>query len=441
MSLLSLRLAATGIALVLAGSAFAQTQAPTGQDASQGGGLILPGSMTSTSGVVAPQSGPITAAPATPAPQPMAPQPAAPRPAPAPAPAPAGAPAGAPAPARPSGPANPVGEWQISPQVFTDGTFKACQAQVGFDNNLTLVFLALPVPKEIQEKEKLPSKVYDLVLGIPNANLPPAPEGPTLKVRLDGKQERVMKSAIIQADAIMMGIDPKDDAFLKALATAGQLEVSNPNDTALFSLKSFGKAFKDLNACVDQSVAGTRKLPEPPPMLPPGFAKIMIDAGLSNARPLPVDKMPPPQRHGDYAWVIDQDVVGWLHRIPLADKAPGLDKITQDYLTSLNKACAQGTFSSNVGKPETLAQADVITANASCKLQQGEFYVDLILYRTGDQNLYIVSHEAPAASKAKAESAGAALAKAIRAEASKPPPAAPAGAPAGAPAPAPQGGR
>lgn len=433
MSLLSLRLAATGIALVLAGSALAQTQAPTGQDASQGGGLILPGSMTSTSGVVAPQGG--TTAPAQ-APAAL-PQPSAPRPA-APAPAPAGAPATAPA--RPTGPANPVGEWQITPQVFTDGTFKACQAQAGFDNGLTLVFLALPVPKDIQDKEKLPSKVYDLVLGIPNANLPPAPEGPTLKVRLDGKQERVMKSAIIQADAIMMGIDPKDDAFLKSLATAGQLEVANPNDTALFSLKSFNKGFKDLNACVDQSVAGTRKLPEPPPMIPPGFAKIMIDAGLSNARPLPVDKMPPQQRHGDYAWIIDQDVVGWLHRIPLADKTPGLDKITQDYLTSLNKACSQGTFTSNVGKPETLAQADVITANASCKLPQGEFYVDLVLYKTGDQNLYIVSHEAPAASKDKAASSGAALAKAIRAEAGKPPPAAPAGAPAGAPAPAPQGG-
>lgn len=442
MSPLPHRLAATGIALALAVSApalraFAQS-APAD---SQGGGLILPGSISSTSGVVAPQSAaPQSAAPQSATPQSASPgtaQPAARAPAAAaPAPTPATAAPGAAAPQgaakpKPTTPANPVGDWVVTPQVFSDGTFKACQAQTGFDNGLTLIFLALPVPKEVQEKQKLPPKVYNLVVGIPNANLPPSPEGPTLTLKLDGKMERVMKTAVAQSDAIMMGLDPKDDAFLKALTSASKLELSNPNDTALFSLKTWGKGFKDLNACVDQSVAGTMKLPNPPPMIPPGFAKLMIDAGLSNARPLPVDKMPPQARRGDYAWAIDNDVFGWLQRVPLPPNAPGIDKITQDYLDSLGKACAQGTFTPATGKAESLTQAEVMTANATCTLPQGAFYVDLILYKTKDASLYVVSHESKGESKAKAASTGAALLKVIRAEASKAEAPAPQAAPPG----------
>ncbi|MDZ5646299.1 hypothetical protein [Nitrospirillum sp. BR 11828] len=430
MSRFTARLLAAGTALVLAGTALAQTspqpeQTPGGQaptSGSDGGGLILPGAISSGSSVAAPQQAPQQApGPAMgPAAGPAAGPSAGPRQAPAaqaPVAGPA-APAGAPAASKVG---TVTGNWQVGPQVYTDGSFKLCEAQASFDNGLALVFLALPVPQAEQQAKKLPPKIINLVIGVPGANMPPG-QGPAVKLKLDGKLEQMRGSQIIQPNAIMTGFDPMDANFTKALLTANKLEVSSPNDTATFVLKGGTKAFKDLNACFDQAMAGKLQLPAPPPAIPPAFAQLLIDAGLKDAHPLPVDKMSPQERPGDFAWAVQKDVIGSLRSVGLKPEAGDLEKVMQNYLDSLSKGC-QGTYTPTKGKLEKLLQIDMQTGSASCKTDKGEFYANLILYLTKDRQLFIISHEAPAASKAVADNAGNAIAGVLRKKANEPPPA------------------
>ncbi|MDE1148538.1 MAG: hypothetical protein PW843_18280 [Azospirillaceae bacterium] len=434
MSRFTARLLAAGTALVLAGTAVAQTapqSAPEGQTPSgnaDGGGLILPGTVSSGSSVAAPQQAPVAA--------PQAPI-AGPATAPAMGPA-AGPRATGPAPAPAQGAAGPakvgttVGNWEVHPQVYTDGSFKLCEAQANFDNNLALVFLALPVPASEQQAHKLPPKIINLVIGVPGANMQPG-QGPAIKLKLDGKLEQTRGSEVIQPNAIMTGFDPADANFTKALATANRLEVSTPGDTATFVLKGGTKAFKDLNTCIDQAAAGKLQLPAPPPAIPPAFAKLLMDAGLQDAHPLPVDKMAPKDRPGDFAWTVQKDVVGALRSVGLKPEAGDLEKVSQNYMDSLSKAC-QGTYTPTLGKVEKLLQIDLRTATASCKSDKGDYYANLIMYLTKDRQLFIISHEAPAASKAVADNAGNGIAKVLRVKANEPPPAQPAQGQAPAPA-------
>ncbi|MBB6254735.1 hypothetical protein [Nitrospirillum iridis] len=438
MSRFTARLLAAGTALVLAGTAIAQTTPQSGQPqadqpsgtqppagGSDGGGLILPGAITSGSSVAAPQQAPA----ASPATGPAAGPSAAPRQAPVQGPAASSA-----APAAPSKVGTVTGTWQVAPQVYSDGSFKLCEAQASFDNGLALVFLALPVPAAEQQAKKLPPKIINLVIGVPGANMQPGP-GPAIKLRLDGKLEQARGSQVIQPNAIMTGFDPADANFTKALATANKLEVASPNDTATFVLKGGTKAFKDLNACIDQAVAGKLQLPAPPPAIPPAFAALLIDAGLKDAHPLPVDKMSPQERPGDFAWAIQKDVIGSLRSVGLKPEAGDLEKVTQNYLDSLSKAC-QGTYTPTKGKLEKLLQIDMQTGSANCKTDKGEFYANLILYLTKDRQLFIISHEAPIASKAVADNAGNAIAGVLRKKANEPPPAEGAQQPAQGPRPA-----
>lgn len=431
------RLLAAGTALVLAGSALAQTtpqpdQASGGQAPAGGGdngGLILPGAISSGSSVAAPQQAPMPSGPAAgpavgPAAGPALGPSAGPRQAPAaqapiagPATGPA-APSGAPAASKVG---TVTGNWQVGPQVYTDGSFKLCEAQASFDNGLALVFLALPVPQAEQQAKKLPPKIINLVIGVPGANMPPG-QGPAIKLKLDGKLEQTRGSQVIQPNAIMTGFDPMDANFMKALPAANKLEITSPNDTATFVLKGGTKAFKDLNACFDQAMAGKLQLPAPPPAIPPAFAALLMDAGLKDAHPLPVDKMSPQERPGDFAWAIQKDVIGSLRSVGLKPEAGDLEKIMQNYLDSLSKGC-QGTYTPTKGKLEKLLQIDMQTGSASCKTDKGEFYANLILYLTKDRQLFIISHEAPVASKAVADNAGNAIAGVLRKKANEPPPA------------------
>lgn len=433
------RLLLAGAAISFAGVAAAQS-ANNEQAQPPAGGLILPGTVQTpqqggspaagTIGGGGPAAGTVGAPQAQPQrPAAAAPQGAAPKP-------------GAPVPAQ-GGPAAPPkasktgtlkGEWKVQPQVFTDGSFKMCAVGAEFDNNLHLLFL------------RNPTKHTQMILGIPGAQMPPG-QRTGVKLSVDGKVTRELGAIVSQPNALAIGLG--DDAdLIKAISTGKTLSIEVPGDTASFQLKGTTKAFSDLNSCVDQGVAGTLKLPPPSePVIDPALAKTLVDAGLQSARAIPVDKIPPQQRPGDYAWQIGDKVLGSVRSFPLGEAAGDFAKVSDTYAEQLKKSC-EGTYTPAFAAIETLTAYKLRTGTVSCDSNGNKIHVAVLMQfielpkQQGQEQalriLNVYSHESADADKAQADNAMQAIAKVIREKGKEPlkvpgQPQAPAAAPAAKP--------
>ncbi len=411
------RLLLAGAAISFAGSAAAQS---TNNDQAQppAGGLILPGTVQTPQQGGSPAAGTIGGGPAAGtvgAPQPQRPAAAAPQGA---APQ-AGAPQAQARPATPVKPSKPgtlKGEWKVQPQVFTDGSFKMCAVGAEFDNNLHLLFL------------RNPSKHTQMILGIPGAQMPPG-QRTGVKLSVDSKMTRELGAIVSQPNALAIGLG--DDAdLIKAISSGSVLSIEVPGDTASFQLKGTTKAFSDLNSCVEQGVAGTLKLPPPSePVIDPALAKTLVDAGLQSARAIPVDKIPPQQRPGDYAWQIGDKVLGSVRSFPMGDAAGDFAKVSDTYTEQLKKSC-EGTYTPAFAAIETLTAYKLRTGTVSCDSNGNKIHVAVLMQfielpkqQGQEQALRILnaySHESAEADKAQADNAMQAIAKVIREKGKEP---------------------
>ena len=408
------RLLLAGVAFSIAGTAAAQsTSAPAQQQQPPAGGLILPGTVQSPQQGSSPAAGTIGQQPQA-APQPQQQAPAAARPqqqAPA-----AAAPSAA---AQPSAPAKPgvlKGEWQVEPEVFTDGTFKMCSVGAEFDNRLHLLFL------------RNPAKRTQMVLGIPGAQMPPGQRA-EINVSVDDKIKRTLGAVVSQPNALAIGLG--DDAeLMKAIGSGSVLKIDVPGDTASFQLKGTTKALADLATCVDQGIAGTLKLPPSrEPVIAPPLAKLLVDAGLQNARAIPVDKIPPQQRPGDYAWQIGDKVLGAVRSFPIGEAAGDFTKVSDTYVEQLKKSCT-GTYTPNMTAAESLPAYKLRTGSVSCDAEGQKIHVSLVMQfielpkQQGQEQalrvLNVYSHESTDAEKAQADGATQGLAKALREKGKEP---------------------
>lgn len=424
-------LLAGAAALCVTGGAAAQSNSQ--QQPAAGSGLILPGAVQPQQ----PQGGPAAGTIGGPAagtigqPQQQQPQarPAAQGPAAGTVGAAAqGAPAARPAavaPPKPAKPGVPKGEWQVGPQVFSDGTFKMCGASVEYDNNLHLILLRNPADRT------------QMVLGIPGAQMPTGQRAP-IKMSIDGKINREVAAVVSQPNALAIGLG--DDAeLLKGLTTGSVLTIEVPGDTASFQLKGTTKAMNDLTACVKGGKDGTLKLPAPTePAIAPTLAKLLVDAGLSSARAIPIDKIPPQQRPGDYAWQIGEKVLGAVRSFPMGDAAGDFAKVGDTYMEQLKKSC-EGTYTPAMGAIEKVPAYQLRSGSVSCDSNGNKIHVAIVMQlielpkQAGQEQairvLNVFSHEATDAEKAQADSASAGILKVLK-EKGKEPLTAPQAAPA-----------
>jgi len=408
----TLRILAAGTAIALAGAAHAQssgspaagTVPPSQQTQPQAGGLILPGAVAPAPGVAAPVAQPPAQAPAAARPPaaPQAGQQQTPRQA-----APAAAAAQG-APKAPPKPAAPRADWEIAPQVFSDGSFKLCAAENSFDNGLFLIFMASP------------EKHLNVMIAKQGGGFPPGQRFP-ITLKIDGKLERQRAGMTASPEVIMTGVG-NDQEFIKGIGTGSSLTVEIPGDVTAFQLKGTSKMTADLMACVDKAKAGQIQLPAPPPAIPPQLANILVQAGLRDARAIPVDKLPPDQRPGNFAWQIGEKVLGSVRYFPTTAETGDLAKISKEFVDALGKSCT-GTFTPALKDVETLQQVALRTGSATCAQKEGgTVHLSMVMYRSNaDGTFAVFSHEAMEAEKAKAEEASTGIAKVLRELANKPP--------------------
>lgn len=424
-------LLASAAVLCLSGSAVAQST--TQQQPASASGLILPGTVQTPQQQGGPAAGTIGGPAAGTIGQQPAPQQARPTQGPAagtvgaaaqgvPAPRPAAA-----APPKPAKPGAPKGDWQVAPQVFSDGSFKMCGASVEYDNNLHLILLRNPADR------------VQMVLGIPGAQMPTGQRAP-VKLSIDGKINRELGAVVSQPNALAIGLG--DDAeVLKGLTSGNVLTLEVPGDVAAFQLKGTTKAMNDLTACVKGGKDGTLQLPPPSePAIAPTLAKLLVDAGLSNARAIPVDKIPPQQRPGDYAWQIGDKVLGAVRSFPMGEAAGDFTKVADTYLEQLKKSC-EGTYTPAMGAIEKTPAYQLRSGSVSCDANSNKIHVALVMQlielpkQQGQEQairvLNVFSHEATLAEKAQADAAAAGIAKVLKEKGKEPltPPPAPAAAP------------
>ncbi|QJE73505.1 hypothetical protein HHL28_10740 [Aerophototrophica crusticola] len=296
------------------------------------------------------------------------------------------------------------------PQVFSDGSFKLCAAAAQFDNNLHLLFL------------QNPEKKTNLILGVPGAQMP-AGQQVMVKVSVDGKVTKEKGAVISQPEAIAIPL--ADDPDLVRAITAGNvLSIEVPGDTATFQMKGATKALKDLGACIDQAKAGTLKLPAPAqPPIPPALAKMLVEAGLKDARAIPIDKIPPQQRPGDFAWQLGERVLGSVRSFPLSEEAGDFGAISQKYLDQLKQSC-EGNFTPNFGNVENLTAYGLRTGTAGCDSKEGKIHVAMTMQlipvpkQQGQEKqvrvLNVYTHETVEAEKARADSANQGIYKVLQ---------------------------
>lgn len=417
-----LLLAGTAVLCVAAG---ASAQSTDQQQPASGSGLILPGAVQTPQQSGGPAAGTIGGGPAAgtirqPAPQQQQQRPAAQGPAAGTVGAAPQAGAARPAatPPKPGKPGIPKGEWQVGPQVYTDGTFRMCSAGTEFDNNLGLVFL------------REPNAPMHMVLIIPGAQIPPGRRG-SVKLSIDNKISRDL-AALTQPSALSIGLG-NDAELQKGLTTGNVLTIELPGDAFSFQLKGTTKAINDLTTCVDQGAAGTLQLPKPTePMIAPSLAKLLMDAGLSNARAIPVDKIPPQQRPGDYAWQIGDKVLGSVRSVPMGDAAGDFNKVADTYMENLKRSC-EGTYTPSLAAAEKLPAYQLRSGTVSCDANGTKIHVAVILQlielpkQQGQEQairvLNIFSHESADADKAQADAAAAGIVKVLREKGKEPLPA------------------
>ncbi|WP_119678839.1 hypothetical protein [Indioceanicola profundi] len=405
-SLARLLLAGAAMSLAVGTAAAQSNNTPAAGTTTQpsGGGLVLPGTVQSpggsAAGTINPQARP-QPAPQAPAAAPQAQQQQRPQ-----------AQAQAAKPKEPAKVGTPTGEWKVSPEVFSDGAFKMCVTGNQFDNGLELLFL------------KNPENKVNLILGVPGARMQQGARLP-VKVKIDSSLERERPAAVTQPEALVIALG-EDAELIKAIGTGSVLSVEVPGDVAQFRLKGTAKAMTDLSNCVTQAMEGKLELPPPPPAMPPQLAQMLVAAGLKDARALPVDRFPPEQKPGDFAWQIGQDVLGSVRGLPVPASAGDIGKVPETYLERLKQTC-EGTFTQSLKDPEKLKNFGLRTGEAICKGEKETAFVSLLFQlvpgpevKTQDgkterlQLLNIFTHEAPEANRKVAEDATVNLAKVLR---------------------------
>jgi hypothetical protein len=416
-----------GAAVSLAGTALAQSGSQSGgqpQQQPSGGGLVLPGTVQtapggSAAGTIDPNARPTPAPGAAPQGQrpPATQQQARPQQPAGPGNAPTAAQAAgnqaAPRPQADAAPASPTGEWQVAPQVYSDGTFRMCVVGNQYDNGLELVFL------------KSPERLVNLVIAIPNARMQPGARFPA-KVSIDSSLSRERPGGVAQPQAIMIPLG--DDAdLLKGIGSGNVLSVEIPGDTARFRLRGTAKAMDDLDKCVTDAVAGTLPLPPAPPAMPRELAQMLVEAGLQDARALPLDRLPPEQRPGDYAWQIGNEVLGSVRSFPVPATAGDVTAVSDKFVTDLLSKACEGTFTPQMGPAQPLKNFAIRTGTAECKSGEETSVVAMLFQlmpgpevQTQEgkteriQALTVFTHEAPVASRKVAEDATGNLSGVLR---------------------------
>lgn len=414
-------LMAGAAAVALVGTAVAQSS----QNQPSSGGLILPGSVQpgqsgAAAGTIQPNAPAAPqAAPQQPRPQQAAPAPQRPQQA-----APAAGPQGGQQqggqqqarPAQPAKPAAPSGNWEIGPEVFSDGSFRICVAEAKFDNGLVLGLL------------RNPAKRVNLIVGVPGGNLPPGVRFDA-RVKVDGKLDKPVPAMVTNPEILTVNI-ATDESIPAAIGAGNVLTIEMPGEALAFQLRGTSKALNDLSTCVDQAMAGQLQLPPPPPMMPPQLAQLLVEAGLKDAQALPVDKMPPDRRPGEFAWRIGESVLGAIERFPVDPKVPGVAKVSEDYFGVISKAC-NGTFTPTEGKVETLRNGEIVSRSATCQNNEGTAQISIVFQlispppgapEGSPKQLNVFSHRGPTESKSVVETAAAGIMKALKERADRPPP-------------------
>lgn len=300
-----------------------------------------------------------------------------------------GAPAEAPdaksAPPEKSGPAELVDGWEGGAAKDKDGKFAYCVVEANFTSGHVLM---------IARSQKGET---NLGIGIPGADLPQGERWP-VKIEIDGKIKRERVAVASQTDMLVIP-SGKDDEFVNALMTGKELVVISTSDRISFALKGTKKVLNDLKTCVDKGgdvppiKTSTGKAPAgTPPVarLPEGLASLLAAAGVRDAEPVPLDKIPADQRPADVAWRFGPLVGGIRERV--ADEGAKLDDLSNTFAESMKARC-EGAGTITLNNSEQAGAITLRTGAVDCALKQQTLHVGLTFMLSQGRLFTVLFHE------------------------------------------------
>ncbi|MGF7177802.1 hypothetical protein [Azospirillum doebereinerae] len=329
-------------------------------------------------------------------------------------------PAGAPAPAAPAGkppakdgPAELEDGWEGGAAKDKDGKFAYCVVEGGFTSGHVLM---------IARSQKGET---NLGIGIPGAQLPPGEKWP-VKVEVDGKFKRERVAIAPQPDMLVVS-NGKDEELVTALANGKELVVSSASDRIAFALKGTKKVLADLKTCVDKggdvppikTSTGTRPPQPPQARLPEGLASLLAAAGVRDAEPVPMDKVPADQRPADVAWRFGPIVGGIRERV--VGEGPHLDELSAAFADSMKARC-EGTGTVALNPSEQAGSVTLRTGAVDCAMPQGTLHVSLTFLLSQGRLFTVLFHEAGEPDVALADKVRDNLAQVLRKAGNNPAP-------------------
>lgn len=359
---------------------------------------------------------------------------------------PPGTPGGARADAAPekTGPAELIDGWEGGAAKDKDGKFAYCVVEGNFTSGHTLVIA------------RSPKGETNLGIGIPGAELPQGDRWP-VKIEVDGKFKRERVAVASQSDMLVIP-NGKDEEFVTALSTGKELVVLSTSDRIAFVLKGTKKVLADLKNCVDKGgdvpliKTSTGKPANAPAAgrLPEGLTSLLAAAGVRDAEPVPLDKVPPDQRPADVAWRFGPLVGGIRERV--VGEGVNLDELSSNFAESMKARC-EGTGTITLNNSEQAGGITLRTGAVDCALKQATLHVSLTFMLSQGRLFTVLFHESADRDAALADKVRDNLTQVLRKAGTAPAPAAapaatapsappattpspPVGAPAPAPAPA-----
>ncbi len=341
---------------------------------------------------------------------------------------PGGGPTGAPpADAAPekAGPAELVDGWEGGAAKDKDGKFAYCVVEGNFTSGHTLVIA------------RSPKGETNLGIGIPGAELPQGDRWP-VKIEVDGKFKRERVAVASQSDMLVIP-NGKDEEFVSALSTGKELVVLSSSDRIAFVLKGTKKVLADLKNCVDKGgdvpliKTSTGKPANAPAAgrLPEGLTSLLAAAGVRDAEPVPLDKVPPDQRPADVAWRFGPLVGGIRERV--VGEGANLDELSSNFAESMKARC-EGTGTITLNNSEQAGGITLRTGTVDCALKQATLHVSLTFMLSQGRLFTVLFHESADRDAALADKVRDNLTQVLRKAGTAPAPAATPAAPSTSPA-------
>ncbi|HZH25723.1 MAG TPA: hypothetical protein VEY95_00925 [Azospirillaceae bacterium] len=317
---------------------------------------------------------------------------------------------------------NPQGDWQVRAFGNQQGQFAHCAAQVQTDNNAAIMV------------QRRADNETVLILQAQGGGFPT--EGQIqAKVDVDGKTTKQLRAVAPQPAALLIG--GVDNELLEAMRRGNRLNIEVGGKSYGLALKGTGKAIGDLRSCVEtqgrslqQAQAGQPAgqqggqpqqpaQPQRPPIaatrpvtiLPPGLIDVLIEAGLQNGVPLPMDGVPRQQRPGDYAWQLGP-VVGAIVEVPIPPES-NFEAAGQKMMDDLKSGCT-ADFKPELAATETVGPLQLRTGKFTCATAGGPIHSSLLFYVTPERILTRIMHYVPVGEAAQADRARDAVTKVIR---------------------------